>query len=94
MTISEQQSTKSTRSGRFAMLTGALAVLGCVLACSLPLLAAGGALAGVSALAAGWLPAAALALVVAAGTTVLYLQRRQAARKGVNDARCGCSGSC
>ena len=94
MTVTEQQPTKPARSGRFAVLTGALAVIGCALACSLPLLAAGGALAGLGAFAAGWWPAAALALVAAAGATFLYLRRRAAARSSVNDASCGCGGSC
>ena len=77
------------------MLTGTLAVIGCMLACSLPLLAAGGALAGLGVLLAGWWPAAAIALMAAAGIAVLYLRRRRMARKaGVDGASCGCSAHC
>lgn len=93
MTITEQQSIKSARSSRFAMLTGALAVIGCALACSLPLLAAGGALAGAGALMAGWWPAAILALGAAAASA-FYFVRRRTARAGQNAGGCGCKGDC
>ena len=77
------------------MLTGTLAVIGCMLACSLPLLAAGGALAGLGALLAGWWPAAALALVAAAGITVLYVRHQRGRRNsGLNSAGCDCGGDC
>ena len=93
MTITEQHSTKPARSSRFAMLTGALAVIGCVLACSLPLLAAGGALAGVGALMAGWWPAAVLALGAAAASAFFFVRRRTVPA-GENGPGCGCKGEC
>lgn len=77
--------------GKTAIFTGTLAVIGCVLACSLPLIAAGGALAGFAAFLAGWWPLAALSLAAAAGLTVVYLRRRKPA---TNSASCNCGGTC
>ena len=79
MTTTQQQKPSKT-TGKTAMLTGTLAVIGCMLACSLPLLAAGGALAGLGALLAGWWQAAAIAIVAAAGVTYLYIRRRRGER--------------
>ena len=94
MTTTQQQK-PSKATGMTAMLTGTLAVIGCMLACSLPLLAAGGALAGLGALVAGWWPAAAVALAAAAGITFLYLRRRRGEHQaGMNSAGCDCGEGC
>ena len=77
--------------GKTAMFGGTLAVIGCMLACSLPLIAAGGALAGLGALLAGWWPVVVLSLAAAAGIAVVYLRRRRAA---VSSAGCDCGGTC
>ncbi len=77
--------------GKTAVFTGTLAVIGCMLACSLPLIAAGGALAGLGALLAGWWPVAVLSLAAGAGVMIVYLRRRKAATTGPG---CDCGGTC
>lgn len=77
--------------GKTAMFTGTFAVIGCMLACSLPLIAAGGALAGLGAIMAGWWPLAVLSLAAAAGITVVYRRRRKPA---TDSASCNCGGTC
>jgi membrane protein implicated in regulation of membrane protease activity len=89
-----QQQKPSKAQGKTAVLTGALAVIGCMLACSLPLLAAGGALAGLGAMLAGWWPAAAVALAAAAAVTFVYLRRRGGRNTGMNTTGCDCGGNC
>lgn len=93
MTTTQQQK-PSRATGKTAMLTGTLAVIGCMLACSLPLLAAGGALAGLGALLAGWWPFAAIALAAAAGITFLYIRRLRGRTKAEQSVVSGCCEDC
>lgn len=93
MTTTEQHKPAKTK-GNATMFAGAFALIGCMLACSLPLLVAGGVMAGFDALLAGWWPAAALALAAAAGLTFLYLRKRKARNVATASPGRGCGGTC
>ncbi|WP_050055009.1 hypothetical protein [Pseudarthrobacter siccitolerans] len=87
------EKTASPGKSKWAWITGSLAVIGCMVACSLPFLAAGGVLAGLGALAAGWWFAAVVALV-GAGIALIVVRRRKAAAASAADSECGCGGNC
>jgi hypothetical protein len=82
-------------SGRSGVLTGAAVVVACMVACSLPLVAAGGALAGVGAFLAGGKAVALGVVMVVAAIVVggVKLRRRNAAARGDScSTGCGCGG--
>jgi hypothetical protein len=84
--------TARSASGRTGVIAGAGALLACAVACSLPLLLAGGAAVTVTSLASGaeMIACGALLLTVLVGGG-LWLRRRRARAAGTG---CGCGGSC
>ncbi len=82
---------RKTRKGAFA---GAAVVVACAVACSLPLIAAGGLAAGVGAFLAGS-EAVALGVVLLVAAVVsgaIWWRRRRAAAAAADG--CGCGGGC
>jgi hypothetical protein len=79
-----------------SVLAGIGIAVACAVACSLPLIAAGGLAAGVGAFLAGG-EAIALGVVALVGVLVaaaLWVRRRRAAAMTARDAGCGCGGGC
>ncbi len=87
-----------TPNARKGALAGIGVVLACAIACSIPLIAAGGLVAGIGAFLTGG-EAVALGVVAVVGalvTTAIWVRRRRAAAVAAAEgaSACGCGGAC
>ena len=83
---------------RKGALAGIGVVIACAIACSIPLIAAGGVVAGIGAFLAGG-GAVALGIVAVVGavvTAAVWVRRRRTAAVAAADgaSACGCGGAC
>lgn len=81
---------------RKGVLAGIGIAVVCAVACALPLVVAGGLVAGIGAFLAGG-EALALGVVVVVGalvTAAIWMRRRRAATATGCDTGCGCGGGC
>lgn len=96
-TIHDHRAPSTKAPVKKGVLTGIGIAVACAVACSLPLIAAGGLAAGVGAFLAGG-EAVALGVVAIVGVLIgaaLWVRRRRAAEAtDACDTGCGCGGGC